>query len=114
MAENDAMLMVEACHLRGYLRKLDDAAVRDAEAAEQRKLADARRTLERYRADVPARIAEIDSLAEAAARHQQRIDDERAVLRTQELRRHLRETHSAAVIAAHTLGLGVPDAPQFS
>lgn len=113
MVEGDAMMMVEACHIRGYLRKLDDAVLRDAEAAEQRKQADARRTLERYRADTPERIEEINSLAEAAARHQQRIDDEAACRRRHMLIQCVGAGHSEAVAAAHSLGLGVPDAPQF-
>lgn len=111
--EGDAMMMVEACHIRGYLLKLDDADLRDAQAAEQRKQAEARRTLENYRATALAEIEEINALAEAVTRHQQRLDDERAVARSQMLRAHVGTLHSAAVQAAHTLGLGVPDAPQF-
>jgi hypothetical protein len=113
LAEDEASMMVEACHIRGYLRKLDDAVLRDAEAAEQRKQAEARRTLERYRADTPDRIEEINSLAEAAARHQQRIDDEAAFRRRDMLIQSVGGGHSEAVKAAHSLGLGVPDAPQF-
>lgn len=113
MAENEAMLMVEACHIRGYLRKLEDAAVRDAEAAVQRKEAAARRTLERYRAETPATIAEIGALAEAAARHQQRIDDEAAARRWRMLTESVEGGHTEAVKAAHALGLSAPDAPQF-
>lgn len=46
MTEDEAGMMIEACHIRGYLRKLEAASIRDAEAAEQRKQAEARRTLE--------------------------------------------------------------------
>lgn len=113
LAEDDARMIVEACHIRGYLRKLEAASARDAEAAEQRKLAEARRTLEQYRATVPGEIEEIKSLAEAVARHQQRLEDERAVGRSRMLRDHVETLHSEAVRAAHTLGLGVPDAPEF-
>ncbi len=113
MAEDEAMLMVEACHIRGYLRKLEAAAVRDAEAAEQRKQAQARRTLEDYRTKAPEHIAGINSLAEAVARHRQREEDERAVSLDRMHRDQLDTLHSAAVQAAHSLGLGVPDAPHI-
>ena len=114
LAENEAMLMVEACHIRGYLRKLEAAAKRDEDAAEQRKQAEARRTLEDYRATVPGLVDEIGSLAEAVARHRQREADEIAVSRDRMLRDQVDTLHSQAIRAAHTLGLGVPDAPQFS
>ena len=111
MVESHAELMVEACHIRGYLRKLEAAEKRAVEQAEEHRKAEARRTLADYRAQATAEIAEIKSLAEAAARHCQRIEDERAFARSQMLRDHVETLHSAAVRAAHTLGLGVPDAP---
>ncbi|MBB4099784.1 hypothetical protein [Sphingomonas kyeonggiensis] len=113
MVEAEAGLIVEACHLRGYLRKLQVAADHAVEAARRAKQAEARRTLEDYRATAPAEIEEFRSLAEAVARHQQRLDDERAFDRSRALRQHVETLHSAAVQAAHTLGLGVPDAPDF-
>jgi hypothetical protein len=113
LAEGEADLIVEACHIRGYLRKLEAQAVRDAEAKEQAKLSEARRTLENYRTTALAEIEEINSLAEAAARHEQRLADEQAAARTRMLRQHVGVLHSAAVGAAHTLGLSVPDAPDF-
>lgn len=113
MAEDDAKLIVEACHIRGYLRKLEVKAERDAEAAKRQKEAEARRTIEEYRTKGRAAIEEISALAEAAARHQQRVEDEQAFHRTFNLRQHVDTLHSAAVQAAHTLGLSVPDAPEF-
>lgn len=114
LAEESAMLMVEACHIRGYLLKLEAATKRDAEAAEQRKQAEARRTLEDYRAKAPEHVAEINALADAVARHRQREEDERAVSMDRMHRDQLDTLHSAAVRAAHTLGLSVPDAPRLS
>ncbi|MFH8652089.1 hypothetical protein [Sphingomonas paucimobilis] len=111
MVENDAHLMAEACHIRGYLRKLEIVEAREADAAKERKLAEARQTLAEYRRDVPDEIEEYERLAEAAARHKQRIEDERAFDRSRAIRDHVATLHSAAVRAAHTLGLGVPDAP---
>ncbi|KQM13835.1 hypothetical protein [Novosphingobium sp. Leaf2] len=113
MAEKDAMLMVEACHIRGYLRKLEAAAKRDEESAKERKQSEARRALEEYRSTVPSYVEELSGLADAVARHQQRLDDEKAVQRTQMLRQHAETLHSSAVQAAHTLGLSVPEAPEF-
>jgi hypothetical protein len=113
MVENDAAMIVEACHIRGYLRKLEAKAERDAEAAKRQKEAEARRTLDEYRTKGRAEIEEIQSLAEAVARHKQRMEDEQAFHRTFNLRQHVETLHSAAVQAAHTLGLSVPDAPEF-
>ncbi|WP_293875876.1 hypothetical protein [Sphingomonas sp. UBA978] len=112
MVEGEAELMAEACHLRGYLRKLEVKAAASAEADEHRRLSEARRTLDEYRFAAAADVAEIEALAEAVARHQQREEDEKAVARTYSIRQQLSARHSAAVQAAHTLGLGVPDAPE--
>lgn len=113
MAEADADLMVEACHLRAYIRKVEAVAIRDAERAADQRKSEARRALEEYRATVPGYVEEIASLADAVARHNQRIEDEKAERRTRYLRDHAQTLHSVAVQAAHTLGLGVPDAPQI-
>lgn len=113
MVEDEASLIVEACHIRGYLRKLEAIADQQAEAAEQRKKAEARRTLEDYRAKAPGHVAEIKELAEAVARHRQREEDERAVGLDRMHRDQLDTLYSAAVSAAHTLGLSVPDAPHL-
>jgi hypothetical protein len=58
-------------------------------------------------------IEELNGLAEASARHQQRIDDEKAFHRANGLRQSVIDQHRHAVAAAHTLGLGAPDAPQI-
>ncbi|MFC3440756.1 hypothetical protein ACFOKF_06000 [Sphingobium rhizovicinum] len=113
LAETEACLIVEACHLRGYLRKLEAQAVQAEEAKARRKLADARHTLAQYRATVPAEVEEIKALSEAVARHKQRLEDERAVARSQMLRDHVATMLSAAVSAAHTLGEEAPAHPAF-
>lgn len=112
MVEGEADLMAEACHLRGYLRKLEATAARDAEAKKRREESEARRTLEEYRAKAPDHIEQIRVLAPAVARHLQRLEDEKAVSLTRMHRDQVETLHSAAVRAAHTLGLGVPDAPE--
>lgn len=110
--EGTAELMAEACHLRGYLRKLAAVEAREVEAVEDGKLRTARRTLEDYRATVAGDIEAIEALTEAVARHEQRLADEKAVSQRYGLRQQLTARHSAAVHAAHVLGLGVPDAPE--
>ncbi len=110
--EAEAELMAEACHLRGYLRKLEMKAAADEKAAAEYRLSSARNTLDDYRRGAPTEIAEIEALAEAVARHKQREEDERAVSRRYALIQSLNARHSAAVSAAHTLGLSVPDAPE--
>ena len=112
LVEAEAELIAEACHLRGYLRKLEIKAQAEVDQVQVRKNYEAQRTLEEYRRNAPAQIAEIEALAEAVARHKQREEDERAVSRTYALRQTLTQTHSAAVRAAHALDLGVPDAPE--
>lgn len=113
ISQDEADMIVEAAHLRGYLRKLDAQAVRETEAREEQRLREARRTLANYRETAPAEIEEIKTLAEAVARHQQRLDDEKAFARSQMLRQHVETLHGAAVMAAHALSLSVPDAPDF-
>lgn len=110
--EGSAELMAEACHLRGYLRKLAIVEARQVESAEASKQHAARRTLEDYRASVAGEIEAIDALTEAVARHEQRLADEKAVSQRYGLRQQLTARHSAAVQAAHVLGLSVPDAPE--
>lgn len=112
--EGQAELLIEACLVRGYLRKLDAAEAKAAEDAKRRKEAEARRTLDKYRESLPGRLEEIASLEEAAERHRQRIADEKAASQQQALRQSLRGSYDAAVTAAHALGLSVPDAPDFA
>lgn len=111
MAEREAELMVQACHLRGYLRKLDALAEQEVKAEHQRREHEARHTLAEFRRIVPAEVEELNSLKEAAARHQQRLDDERAASQAHALRQHIDTLHAAAVNAAHKLGLSAPASP---
>jgi len=82
-------LIVEAAHVRGHLRHLAAKAEADENAraeAEEAKLKD---QAENWPAREKAIRKELDSLAEAEARHQQRLDDEQAVFRANELRQQL-------------------------
>lgn len=112
-SREDANLIVEACHIRGYLRKLAAQEERAAEAADRQRLANARSTLDNYRAEAPARIENVKALSEAAARHQQRLDDEQAWHNLRGAKQNLDGFYSEAVRAAHELGLHVPDAPEI-
>lgn len=109
----EANLIVEACHIRGYLRKLEVQEKESAESADRQRLAEARKKLDSYRANAPERIANIEALSEAAARHQQRLDDERAFYNLRGAKQSLDGFYSDAVRAAHELGLSVPDAPEI-
>jgi hypothetical protein len=113
LVEETAFAIVEAAHVRGYLRKLDASAEREKEAAVARDAGEARRVLADYRATVLPEIEEINALSEAAARHRQRIADEKAFFRSLDLRRHVDSFYPKAVSAAHKLGLSAPEAPDF-
>ncbi|RFC67796.1 hypothetical protein [Mesorhizobium denitrificans] len=104
---DDADLIVTAVHLRGFIRKIDAKLDRKLDERADRERA-ARSALADYAANAPRVKAELDSLAEAAARHQQRMGDEQAFYRTQELRRSLSELQTKATAAAKTLGVDLP------
>ena len=114
LTEDQARMMVDALHVRGYLRKLEAIEARQEEARKERPRAEARQTLARYRNTVDGSTEEIAALAEAAARHQQRIDDEKAFNRSRMLRQNLETLHANAVTAAHVLGEEAPARPAFS
>lgn len=111
MAEQDAELIVEACHLRGYLRKLDAIAEQEVKEEEERRTREARHRLAEFRRVVPAEVEKLNGLKEAAARHQQRLDDEKAFNQVHGLRQHIDALHADAVGAAHRLGLSAPASP---
>src|SRR3546814_11144061 len=74
--ESQAQLIVDAAHVRGYLRKLDAEEARAAEAKDRNERAKAETTLDRWLTSVAEGGKELASLADAAARHKQRIEDE--------------------------------------
>ena len=111
--ERDARVIVDAAHVRGYLRKLDAQEAQAAEAKEQSELDHAKRTLDGFNQALAAGRAELTQLAEAEARHKQRIEDERAFARCREIRINLQHSHFPAVQAAARLGVESPPVPQF-
>jgi hypothetical protein len=110
---DDARLMLEAMHIRGYLRKLDDLAAKEVQDKARRAREQDEQTVEKFRSQVERATAECSALAEAAARHRQRIDDEKAFHRYHELRKNLRAAHYPAEAAARRLGVDEPDLPSI-
>lgn len=113
IVENLANQIADATHVRGYLRKLVAMEARAAEAEKERKQRDARHRLDTYNAAVLNGLAELADLADAEARHKQRIEDEKAFHRCINTRRALNMDHWDAANAAATLGVDAPERPTF-
>lgn len=111
--ENLADQIADATHVRGYLRKLAALEVKAADDEKRRKLSDARQRLDAYNTAVLNGLAELADLAEAEARHKQRIEDEKAFHRCVNTRRSLQMGHWEAAQAAATLGVDSPECPTF-
>ncbi|WP_370310220.1 hypothetical protein [Sphingobium abikonense] len=109
--EGQASLIVEAAHVRGYLRKLDAQEQAQAIADEKRKIAEAQARVDGFARMTADAAEELDALAEAAARHRQRMDDEKAFDRCNAIRQNVRLAHSDASRAAHMLGVTPPALP---
>lgn len=111
---NEAQRLVEAAHLRGYLRKIDAIA---AKAATEKERADKERAEERLRGFsefVKQGEAELAGAAEAVQRHRQRIEDEKAFRRVRDLRLQLDAAHFEASQAARQLGIDPPEKPEWN
>lgn len=108
-----ARRVMEAIHLRGYIRKLEIEAERAAQEADDAKERALRRDLQGFDAMVSAKLPELERLREAEERHLQRIADERAHQRCVELRRSLRLGHQRAIEAAAELSVDAPDLPEI-
>ena len=112
--EDQARLIVQAAHLRGYLRKLDAQDAADAEAKVRRERAEAERTLDGWLTQVSERGKEYAALEAAAARHQQRIDDKKAFDRRREIVINIRHALFPAQQASAKLGGSVSvELPDF-
>ncbi len=107
-----AMALIEAIHLRGWLRKLEtlDAKAKDEERAKAERRARAR--LDEWEKEVAELTAAIADRAEAEARHRQRVADERAAKANSGARHTLERHHRAAVEAAQVLGIDPPELPK--
>ncbi|WP_442577763.1 hypothetical protein ACSBOB_19600 [Mesorhizobium sp. ASY16-5R] len=110
VTSDDADAIVQATHIRGWLRKLDARQAAAAQAEADRKRRDLQRKIDFHADNAEGRKAELASLAEAEARHLQRIEDEKAFFRAFELRRMLQDGHAEAVRAATQLGVEPPAA----
>ena len=98
-----AELLVQAAHVRGYLRKLDTAAETERERAEAARLETLRRRVDGAPGVLAGLEAQLAELAEAEARHLQRIEDERAAARARELRHQIDGVKAEAAQAARVL-----------
>lgn len=106
-----AMALIEAVHLRGWLRKLDalDATAKAEEQAKAERQARAR--LDEWQREVAELTAAIADRAEAESRHRQRVADERAAKANAGARFTLERHHAQAVEAARVLGIDAPELP---
>lgn len=111
--EDQARLIVDAAHVRGYLRRLDAEEDRAAEARKRNELAAAESTFDKWSASVAAAEKELAELADAVARHRQRVEDEKAFHRSREIRHNIRHSHFPAAQAAAHLGKPAPEMPAF-
>ena len=108
-----AFCIVEATHLRGYLRKLDAEAEIAKENKARRDEDGLKVKVSRFEMMRGAHLAELDRLAEAEARHLQARADQMAHARCVELRRQLRLSHDDARAAARELGQPIDDLPEM-
>ena len=105
-------LIVEAAHIRGFIAKSVEDQRRAAEAKAAGDRDRAERSLARASEDHARYLAEFDGLKEGAARHQQRLDDERAFARANEIKNNvLPSLETGARQAANTLGIEPPTLP---
>lgn len=111
--EKQAEMIIQAAHVRGYIRKLDALQARAAEDEKRRKTEAAQKTVDGFAVLVDSSRKELTELAEAEARHRQRIEDERAFARCSDIRKNLMLAHGEARMAAHQLGVEEPPKPAF-
>ena len=111
--ESQAQTIVEAAHVRGYLRKLDAQETKATADAERSEIAKAQTMLDRWLTMVADGGKELAALADAEARHKQRIEDEKAFDRCRQIRIDVRHSHHPAVQAAARLGFVAPEMPTF-
>lgn len=105
--------ILEAIHLRGFLRKMDAAAEAEVADAAATEAEAHRRKLARYETERQSGLAELEALAEAEARHLQHLADKAAWARSEDIRRALRIKHSTARKAAWALGEPEPSLPDL-
>lgn len=100
--------MVQSAHIRGWLRKL--RARKDRQAEDAAKFADSKKraAYESFLASVRSMSERLPELEEAEARHNQRIEDERAAVEASNVRSGLRHSKFELARAARELGIPVP------
>ena len=103
-----AELIVEATHIRGYIRKLEAKAQRQTEADEQYRRSRLQRKIDHHKQNEPRLLRELRELEKAERRYFQRVEDEKAAARCLEIRDQLTAGHRDAVSAASALGVDAP------
>lgn len=104
--------IVEAAHIRAYLRQLETEEARSAERQAASETARARLTLDQSVEQARTLAAEYEALKEAEARHLQHCADERAFYRANEIKRQQMPGLASAIrAAANKLGESVPEMP---
>lgn len=102
-------LIVEACHIWGFIEKRRLTAEKAVVAKKASDQSQAEKALERAVAGHAEHVAELGRIAEAAERHRQAREDERAFIRAAEITRNVLPSFEAvARDAAKTLGIEPP------
>ena len=107
-----AMALIEAVHLRGWLRKLDALDAQAKAEAQTKAERQAQARLDEWQREVVELTAAIADRAEAEARHRQRIADEKAAKANTAARYTLKMHHAQATEAARVLGIDPPELPK--
>lgn len=101
--EREAQLIADACHLRGYIRRLDEAAQAEPERAEAARL----ESLHRRADDAPETLRRLEdqlaALADAEARFLQSQADQRAAALAHDLRHQIDGVRAEAAQARRAL-----------
>ena len=100
----EAELIVEAAHIRGYLRKLKLRQDRAVQLTGDEVKRYNRGIVDTYKRQSVIAKKELEQLSAAEERHKQRIADEQAFKRANYLRQHLTHLRSEAGMAANRLG----------
>lgn len=108
-SDHTAEMIVEAVHLQGYLRKLDERSRQASARADAEKNARHNLAMSQNLSAIRAAQTELDGLKEAEERHRQRLQDEAASIRAGDLRQTIESCRWNARQAAHALNIEIPE-----
>lgn len=98
-------LIVEAAHIRGYLRKLETRAANAAQAKADAEQARLRALVDGFPNTLAGLERQLEKASEGEARHLQRVADEADARRAHDLRHQITATRQEAERAAARLGV---------